>query len=78
MRSSGLALGDSEDGKAVTIRARRCSLLCLQKAKQEVTGLCGGGEGRLCSSATRSTLRACMYDELASVTTVNLSRTLRM
>jgi len=70
---NGLALGLAQDGKTVTIRARRCSILCLQEAKVQVH-VVAVKTGFL---ATRSTLRAYMYDELAFVT-LGLSRMLRV
>lgn len=73
---NGQALGDAEDGKTVTIRARRCSILYLQKAKVQVCMVAVKMEATL-PLATRSTLRAYMCDELAFVT-VCLSRMPRM
>jgi len=55
------------------IRARRCSILCLQEAKVQVHAVAV----KMGFLATRSTLRASMYDELAFVT-LGLSRMLRM
>lgn len=60
---NGQALGDAEDGRTVTIRVRRCSILYVQKAKVQVCTVAV----KMSSLATRSTLRAYVYDELAFV-----------
>lgn len=58
---NGLALGDAQSGRTVTIRPMRCSILCLRKARVRD---CLAAV-KIVSIATRSTVRAHMYDELA-------------
>ena len=59
---NGLALEDAQSGRTVMIRTRPCSILCLQRAKVHRCLVAV----KIVSIATRSTVRARMYDELAS------------